>query len=67
MPQQMPTPGSSIRALRKLAGMTLEQVGAAADTAPAYLSKVETNKLKPAKEYVSRIVNVIAAELSAIK
>ena len=55
--------GSSLRALRILAGLTLEQVSTAAETAPAYLSKVETGKLTPQIAYVARVTTVIAESL----
>lgn len=58
-----PTAGASIRTLRKLAGMTLEEVAEAADTSIAYLSKVETGKFVPTKGYVASVTFAIATRL----
>ena len=63
MPGQRGSPGESIRTLRKLAGLSLEAVAAAADTSVAYLSKVETGKLIPTNVYVAKVTAVIAARL----
>lgn len=57
------TAGASIRTLRNLAGMTLEEVAEAADTSIAYLSKVETGKFTPTKGYVAQVTIAIANRL----
>lgn len=49
--------------LRKLAGLTLEEVAQDADTAVAYLSKVETGKLIPSKGYVATVTAAIAVRM----
>lgn len=63
MPEQSASAGASIRALRKLAGMTLAETADAAGTAVAYLSKVETGKLTPTKAYVAQVTVAIATRL----
>lgn len=63
MKRQTTTAGESIRALRQLAGMTLEEVSVAADTSIAYLSKVETGKYVPTKQYVAQVTTAIADRL----
>lgn len=63
MTRQTATAGESIRALRRLAGMTLEEVSVAADTSIAYLSKVETGKFIPTKQYVAQVTTAIADRL----
>lgn len=63
---QVANASSSLRTLRLLAGMTLEQVSSAAETAPAYLSKVETGKLTPQNAFVARIAGVIAAHMQDV-
>ncbi len=66
MNRQTVTAGESIRALRQLAGMTLEDVSAAADTSIAYLSKVETGKFVPTKQYVAQVTAAIADRLRSV-
>lgn len=63
MPTQTLNPGAAIKSLRKLAGLTLEDVAGAAETSTAYLSKVETGKLFPAKGYVAKVTLAIAESL----
>lgn len=63
MNRQTVTAGESIRALRQLAGMTLIEVASAADTSIAYLSKVETGKFIPTKQYVAQVTTAIADRL----
>ena len=57
--------GAAIKALRKMAGLTLEDVAEAADTSTAYLSKVETGKLFPAMGYVAKVTLAIAEHMKA--
>lgn len=63
MQNQTVSAGESIRALRRLAGMTLEEVAVSADTSIAYLSKVETGKYVPTKGYVAQVTSAIADRL----
>jgi hypothetical protein len=46
-----------------MAGMSLDQVASAADTAPAYLSKVENGKFIPSDQWVGKVTAAIAARL----
>lgn len=62
---QQPSPGAAIRTLRTMSGLTLQQVANRADTAIAYLSKVERDELAPSQDYVARVVRVIADEIQA--
>lgn len=55
--------GEAIRTLRRIAGLTLDQAAAVADTAAAYLSKVETGKLTPTVGYVANVTSAIARHL----
>jgi transcriptional regulator with XRE-family HTH domain len=55
--------GEAIRTLRRIAGLTLDQAAAVADTAPAYLSKVETGKLTPTVGYVANVTAAFARHL----
>lgn len=64
MSEQQDQTGRSIRALRKLAGLTLKDVAERADTAVSYLSKVETGKFTPAPSFVGRVTAVIADSLT---
>ena len=64
MERQAISAGQSIRTLRHLAGLTLEEVARLADTSTAYLSKVETGKHSPTKSYVAQVTAAIAAEMS---
>lgn len=57
--------GASLRTLRKLAGLTLDDVARLAETAPAYLSKVETGKFNPSLTYVAQVTAAIASALAA--
>lgn len=63
MTTQTTRPGEAIRTLRHLAGLTLEQASTLAETAPAYLSKVETGKLTPTRGYVANVVRAISVEM----
>nr|WP_279630809.1 helix-turn-helix transcriptional regulator [Rathayibacter sp. VKM Ac-2804] len=56
--------GQSLRTMRMLAGLTLEDVAREADTAVAYLSKIETDKLIPSKTYVGTVTAVLSRALS---
>lgn len=64
MANQTPQVGESLKALRKLAGLTLHQVSLRAETAPEYLSKVENGKLVPTNVYVARVSMAIAEHLA---
>jgi transcriptional regulator with XRE-family HTH domain len=57
--------GASLRHLRKLAGLTLEETATAADTSIAYLSKVETGRLVPSTAYVAQVTAALADKLAA--
>lgn len=46
-----------------MAGMSLNQVATAAETSPAYLSKVENGKFIPSDQYVGKVTAAIAARL----
>lgn len=63
MATQTQTAGESIRTLRQLAGMTLNEVAETAGTSIAYLSKVETGKFLPSKAYVALVTAAIAEGL----
>ena len=54
-----------MRTLRKLAGMSLEEVAARAETSVAYLSKVERGLFVPTKSYVAKVTSAIAEQMSA--
>lgn len=55
--------GESLRTLRKLAGLTLEELATLANTSIAYLSKVETGKFVPSRAYVAQVTAAIAETL----
>lgn len=55
--------GRSLRTLRQLAGLTLEDVARIAETSVAYLSKVETGKFVPSKTYVRQVTTAIARSM----
>jgi transcriptional regulator with XRE-family HTH domain len=57
--------GASLRHLRKLAGMTLEETAVAAGTSVSYLSKVETDRLTPSTAYVAQVAAALAEKLAA--
>jgi len=57
--------GASLRHLRKLAGLTLEQTAAVANTSVSYLSKVETGRLIPSNAYVAQVAAALAVRLGA--
>lgn len=46
MPHTPTTLGASIRTLRLMAGMTLDEAAAAAKVSATYLSRVETNRVR---------------------
>lgn len=64
MTQQTNTTGTSLRNLRRLAGLTLEDVAAQADTSVSYLSKVETGRYEPTRVYVAKVTAIIADTLA---
>lgn len=53
-------PGESVRVLRNLAGLTLDQVAELAGTSASYLSRVETGVETASKLYLGRVTSVIA-------
>lgn len=56
--------GQSIRALRTLASMTLEDVASLVPTTASYISKVETGKAHPTHYWVGNVVGAIADVLA---
>ncbi|WP_416347645.1 helix-turn-helix domain-containing protein [Cryobacterium sp. 10I1] len=58
------TPSEGIRALRNLAGLTLDQVAERAGTSAAYLSRVERGERRMTPKMIGRVTTVIAAQLS---
>lgn len=58
------TAGESIRTLRTLASMTLEDVARRVPTSASYISKVETGKASPTHYWVGNVVAVIADVLA---
>lgn len=65
MTDQGMSAGASLRYLRKLAGLTLEETASIADTSVAYLSKVETGRLIPTRGYVAQIAGALADRMKA--
>lgn len=63
MTQQQHPPGEALRTLRRIAGLNLDQAAALADTAAAYLSKVETGRLVPTVGYVANVTAALARHL----
>ena len=63
--QTTSTPGSSIRTLRAIAGLTLDQVAQEAGVSAAYLSRVETGKSKATPKWLGLVARVIARHLSS--
>lgn len=61
--QTKPDTGEMLRHFRSLAGLTLEQVSDGADTAVAYLSKVERGHLRPTDDYVGRVMSFISSSI----
>lgn len=64
MQTTLATAGSSIRTLRTMAGMTLDEVADAAGVSAAYLSRVETGRSRAKPTWISTVVSVIAERLS---
>jgi transcriptional regulator with XRE-family HTH domain len=62
-PQNSPSPGAALRALRTMAGLTLKDVAENADTSIAYLSKVERDEFKPTRAYVGKVAAYIASSV----
>jgi transcriptional regulator with XRE-family HTH domain len=65
MQGQATNTGSSIRILRKQAGMTLAELAVDAGTAISYLSRVETGKSVPTNAFVAQVTRAIADRLAA--
>ena len=57
--RRRPLVGARIRALRADRGLTLSQVGAAADLNVGYLSQVETDKASPSLETLAAIADAL--------
>lgn len=66
MSQAPASTGESIRSLRKLAGLSLDEVARDADTSIAYLSKVERGIFVPTLSYVAKVTSAIADRLKAV-
>lgn len=64
MPHPPTTPGASIRTLRLMAGMTLEDAATAAGVSPAYLSRVETGAARAKPTWIAAVVAAIADQLA---
>lgn len=58
------TPGEAIRALRSLAGMTLDEVAAQAGVSASHLSRVETGAAQPTPAWLGVVSEVIARRLT---
>lgn len=63
MNSALAAPGKSIRTLRLLAGLTLEQTAEEADVSSSYLSRVETGKVKATPKWLGHVAGVIADHL----
>lgn len=59
-----PTVGASIRAVRKAAGMTLQQVCDEAGISLSYLSRVENGEKTPTGNWVQQVFLTIGAHLA---
>lgn len=64
MSKQVLDTGQALKTLRKLAGLTLDEVSQRTGTAPAYLSKVENGRLLPANSYVAKITAALSREIN---
>lgn len=62
-----PGPGASLRALRTLAGLTLEDVASQAAVSASYLSKVESGTKEASPVWIGRVSAIIARHLQATK
>ena len=60
---QQRSAGEALRTLRGIAGLTLDRAAEIADTAPAYLSKVENGRLVPTVGYVANVTAAIAEHM----
>lgn len=58
-------PGKALRTLRLGAGMTLEQVSAAAGVSISYLSRVETGTVTPTPTWFFTVATELGHRLSA--
>lgn len=52
--------GESIRNLRNIAGLTLDDVAELVPTSTSYLSRVETGKVQPTHFWIGKVTAVIA-------
>lgn len=59
-----PTLGPSLKALRTAAGMTLEEVCAAAGVGLSYLSRAERNLVKPTDGWIAMVAVAIGKHLA---
>lgn len=65
MKQQTQDPGTVIKSLREMSGLTLKQVAVGADTSISYLSKVENGVYVPTQTYVARVVAFVSSQMLA--
>lgn len=63
MTKKPQTPGEAVRVLRAEAGLTIEQVAAAAGVSPSQISRVETGAKKPSQAWLSVVIEAIAQHL----
>lgn len=52
-----------LKPLRTLAGLTIDQVAAEANTSAGYISRVENGERKPSPRWIGRVTSVIALHL----
>jgi transcriptional regulator with XRE-family HTH domain len=57
--------GVALRSIRKLAGMTLDDVSRAAGVSAPYLSNVENGNVTPSPGWVHTVLEVIGKEIAA--
>lgn len=57
---------AELRVARTQAGLTQEQLAAAADTSPDYLSKLERGLNSPSLETLAALVKVLGLDLTAV-
>lgn len=58
------TAGAGIRALRELAGLTLDQLASQASVSASYLSKVEAGVKTPSPRWIGHVSGVVARHLT---
>jgi|GEM_PF-4579192 len=57
------TPAAGIRALRSLAGLTIERLASEAGTSASYISRVENGERKASARWMGRVTGVISLHL----